>query len=346
MLLLLSILASGPAVSVTPPSLAAAKEPQVAIAADHTVYVAYGTGEGVYVSRSLKDASGFEPPVKVAELPKIALGMRRGPRIVVSMGVVTVTAISHRTGNVVSFRSTDRGRTWLPPVTVNDAAGSAREGLHAMAAALEGTVACAWLDVRGKGHRLYMVVSKDAGASWSDDRLVYASPSGTVCECGHPSLAFDPKGKLYVMFRNSLEGARDMYLTSSADLKAFTPAAKLGKGTWMLQACPMDGGMLAVDARGNVHAAWQRNRIVQTSGASGVEQGLGEGTQPWIASGMAGTYLAWQNGRDIIFAPPGSNPNRVSRKGNDPVVASSPDGRLVIGAWTEDGIRAVRLTGN
>lgn len=67
-----------------------------------------------------------------------------------------------------------------------------------------------------------------------------------------------------------------MYITSSSDMNTFATAAKLSKGTWMLPECPMDGSMLAADSRGNVPAAWQRNRIVHTSEASGVEQGPGK----------------------------------------------------------------------
>ncbi len=135
-----------------------------------------------------------------------------------------------------------------------------------------------------------------------------------------------------------------MYLTSSSDMRTFSPATKLGEGAWMINACPMDGGMLAVTSKGAVETIWRREGTVFTGGLAGPEQPLGDGRQPWIAMGASGRCLAWQNGRDIIFATPGSNPKRVSQQGNDPVIASSPNGMLVIGAWTESGIRAVTLS--
>ncbi|MBV6456915.1 MAG: hypothetical protein HONBIEJF_00019 [Fimbriimonadaceae bacterium] len=334
-------------VLVTPPSFSRAREPQVAIDVDEQVYIAYGMGNAVYVSVSSDRGASYGDPIKVAEPGKLSLGMRRGPRICVRKGVLTITAVygsqgNWRDGDIVAFRSADKGKTWSGPVLVNDVEGSGREGLHAMAVAPDGTLACAWLDLRDKGTKLFMATSKDGGGRWSDNRLVYASPSGTICECCHPSLAFDAKGRLHVMFRNSIDGARDMYITSSGDLRTFSPATKLGLGTWMINACPMDGGMLAVSPTGSVETIWRREGMVFQSRLSGEER-IGEGRNPWIAHGAAGTYLAWQSGKEVIYLAPGSNPSRVSQEGNDPVIAASPNGRLVIGAWNQNGIRSIRL---
>lgn len=334
-------------VQVSPQAHSQAAAPQIAIDRNKAVYIAYGVSNSLFLAVSSDMGASFSAPLKVGEAGQLSLGMRRGPRVSVHKGVVTVTAVygaqgKGRDGDVVAFRSADKGRTWSGPVRVNDVEGSGREGLHAMAVAPDGTLACAWLDLRDKGTKLFMATSKDGGGRWSDNRLVYASPSGTICECCHPSLAFDAKGRLHVMFRNSIEGARDMYITSSGDLRTFSPATKLGLGTWMINACPMDGGMLAVSPTGSVEAIWRREGMVFQSRLSGEER-IGEGRNPWIAHGAAGTYLAWQSGKEVIFVAPASNPYRVSQEGNDPVIAASPDGKLVIGAWNQNGIRAIRL---
>ncbi|KAJ3054740.1 hypothetical protein HK102_011471, partial [Quaeritorhiza haematococci] len=53
------------------------------------------------------------------------------------------------------------------------------------------------------------------------------------------------------MWRNSLKGARDLFLADSSDGgRTFSPAEKLGRGTWPLNACPMDGGAVAVGPAG------------------------------------------------------------------------------------------------
>ena len=65
------------------------------------------------------------------------------------------------------------------------------------------------------GTKLYGARSRDGGVTWSKNVLIYESPDGTICQCCHPSAAFDPGGQVLVMWRNCLGGARDMYLKSS-----------------------------------------------------------------------------------------------------------------------------------
>src|SRR4029434_6883546 len=101
------------------------------------------------------------------------------------------------------------------------------------------------------------------GATWSENSLVYKSPDRSVCECCHPSVIYDDQGRLHVMWRNSLGGNRDMFWASSDDNgKSFKPAVKLGVGSWKLDACPMDGGAMAVARDGKLAAAWRRDKEV------------------------------------------------------------------------------------
>lgn len=336
------------AISITPAGLDY-KEPQVAIEDDGHVYVAYGLGNAIYVSISKDRGAKFSQPILVAEAGKLSLGMRRGPRITAHNGIVTISATYGRQGkgqdgDLVAFRSANYGETWSGAARVNDIEGAAREGLHAMGVSPDGTVACTWLDLRSKGTKLYLATSKDGGSTWSKNRLVYESPSGSVCECCHPSLIFDRFGKLIVMFRNSLNGARDMFVTSSKDNgQTFSPAAKLGNGTWMLNACPMDGGMLATNVDDRVQTVWRREDQVYGCLAGAAETSMGLGRQPWLAAGPKGPYRIWSSGQGIIFAGPQSNPVILSSQGTDPVVSSSPDRRIVIGAWANGGIQITRL---
>ncbi len=227
---------------------------------------------------------------------------------------------------------------------VNDVAGSAREGLHAMAIGSDGTLACTWLDLRSKGTKLYLSISNDTGISWSKNRLVYESPSGSICECCHPSLVFERSGQLNVMFRNSFNGARDMYLTSSKDNGVtFSPAKKLGNGTWMLNACPMDGGMVASGSKGTLMTVWRRGDSVFASSLTGEEIFMGKGAQPWGAYGTNGLYVVWVGPNGIMSLTPGGGSKETSGQGTDPVVTSSPDHKIVFAAWADQGIKATRL---
>lgn len=334
---------------ITSDGFESAKEPQIAIDRDRSVYVAYGKRDAIYLSVSKDAGKNYEAPIKVAEAGKLSLGMRRGPRIAVREGVVTITATYAKRGggldgDLMAFKSKDAGKTWSPPVRVNDVQGAAREGLHAMATAPNGDLACVWLDLRSGRSQLYLATSKDGGARWSENRLVYSSPSGSICPCCHPSAAFDAHGALYLMFRNSLEGSRDMDVIRSPDGgQTFGAAVKLGQGTWTLNSCPMDGGSLVVGSAGEVEAIWRRDGAVYRSGLTGLERKIGNGRQGWLAEGADGVYALWSDGSRLVGEAPGPRELELSDSADDSVVAASPDGTLVVAAWAERGIRGVIL---
>jgi len=201
MLLLAALVALHlPAVSPTAPN----RQPQLA-AAGGTVALVFGSGEGIWLARSLDNGRNFSAPSKVAELPKMMLGRHRGPRVVISGNAIVVSAIASEPGDLMVWRSTDGGRTWTAPTAINDTPKAAREGLHAMVGDAEGHMAAAWLDDRGgKGKRLYGTFSSDAGRTWSRNVLLYESPEGTICQCCDPSLAAMGNGEFTVMWRNVL----------------------------------------------------------------------------------------------------------------------------------------------
>src|SRR5690606_6078837 len=134
----------------------------------------------VLVARSPDGGLSFGAPVVLPITGEISLGMRRGPRVAVTNNTLLVAAVSGaqgggKDGDVVLTRSTDRGRTWSQPVVINDVPGAAREGLHALAAHPNGLVVAAWLDLREKGTRIFAAVSRDHGATWRADTVVYTS---------------------------------------------------------------------------------------------------------------------------------------------------------------------------
>jgi hypothetical protein len=253
----------------------------------------------------------------------MALGAHRGPRLAVTSGAVLVTAIAGvkgggADGDVVLYRSTDHGRTWGAPVVINDVPGAAREGLHGLAANGSGVVAVAWLDLRTTGTRIYAALSRDHGATWSPDTLVYASPSGSVCECCHPSVAVADDGRIAIMFRNQVDGHRDLYVVESRDGGTFGAAAKQGRGSWTLAACPMDGGGLALDA-GGAHAVWRRETTIFASTtragaqASDPEETLGTGRDPVVALIDGRVDVAWTGSGGIVVRQAGKPEAAVGR---------------------------------
>lgn len=333
------------AVAVAPGAeFAAARQPQVAVGPNGAVHVTFGVGNAVYCATSTDAGRTFSPPVKVNDHGVLALGKRRGPRVAAAAGWVAVAAVcgergGGKDGDILAWRSADGGRTWSAPVKVNRVPGSAREGLHDLAAA-DGRLFCVWLDLRAGRSQVYGALSADGGATWGEDRLVYESPAGAVCPCCQPSACFDGRGRLHVLWRNNLADDRDMFLVTSADGgRTWDAPHKLGTGTWRLRACPMDGGGLAADGDGTVHTIWRRNQTVYQCADGRTELSLGAGEQGRAARGPDGVYLTWitqRPGTLSVLPPNALYPLRLATRASDPAIAAAPDGRgPVVVAWEE-----------
>lgn len=324
------------------------RQPQLA-AGHGQVAMAFGGGSAIYYAASDDAGRTFRKPVKVAQVGALALGRHRGPRLAILKNAMVISAIvgdsvatgphAHglpESGNLAVWRSTDRGTTWKRAGTINDVPTAAREGLHAMVARTDGSLFAAWLDLREKGTRLYGAQSTDGGASWSKNVMIYESPDGTIGQCCHPTLTTDSSGRIFVMWRNALAGSRDLYLVTSTDGQRFSSAQKLGTGTWKLNACPMDGGALAVN-RGQVVSAWRRESDVYLAEGDATERKVGTGKDVALAQGKRGTYVAWTQDAAIqILSPQADAPVLVGPAGGFANLLALPDGG-VLAAWEANG---------
>jgi hypothetical protein len=155
--------------------------------------------------------------------------------------------------------------------------------------------------------KLFAALSPDGGITWGADFLIYASPSGSICECCKPSVVADDNGSVAVLFRNDLEGNRDMYLALSNDAGiSFGTAEKQGTESWPLNGCPMDGGAVAIDAAGNVQVIWQRMGVVYTGNAQESELERAKGRNGRVAVANEGLFFAWLEENSVMLQTPGS----------------------------------------
>ena len=318
------------------------KQPQVFVSAEGHVDVVYALGNDVHLLTSKDKGVTFTAAKSVIPCPNMSAGMRRGPRVVRVGSTVVVTAIGGmkgkgKDGDLLAWHSNDDGATWSEPVMVNSVADAAREGLHAMTAGTNGEVWCAWLDLRTRGTSIRASVSRDGGKSWGKNAIAYESPEKSVCECCHPSIACDIDGTVHILFRNSLSGNRDMYLVSSKDGQKFSSGEQLGNSHWKLDACPMDGGMLATDGKGKLLTVWRRdNGVFAVSDSSTKEAKLGSGQQPWCAWAAHGPIIVWTQDRvGTLFLQRGTQgkATQLADKARDPVVASIPGSDFSIVCW-------------
>lgn len=176
---------------------------------------------------------------------------------------------------------------------------------------------------------------------WFPNQITYQSPDGTICECCQVSAVSRGK-KVALMFRNYLNGSRDMYLLQSADGgKTFGKAEKLGEGTWKLNACPMDGGGLDIDAGGNVSTVWRRADKLYTTRPGQPEVEMATGKNARIVTTKQGNYIVFQQAGQLwLIAPTQPRPTilgtgayaKLTRLANDRVLC----------LWEQEG--TIRVT--
>jgi len=348
-LLLTALLAA----SLGPVGSEPAREPQLA-AHGSEVVLAFGAGNSIYFSASHDSGRTFSAPVKVAQAGILPLTRHRGPRIVFSGAAILISAVGGRKpstgahshslpsdGDLLIWRSLDDGKTWSAGALINDVQGAPTEGLHALASNGTGRVFAAWLDKRsGKGTQLYGARSTDGGLTWSKNFVIYQSPEGTICECCHPSVALDSNGQPLVMWRNWLAGSRDLYLLQSRDGFTFDQPEKLGTGTWKLNACPMDGGALAV-SEGRALTSWRRGETIFLDEPGKPETAIGAGKDVALVLNGRAIYAIWTAPRGIVLWKNGQT-EPLASGGAFPAITASSD--AAIAAWEQDGtIRTRRL---
>ena len=183
--------------------------------------------------------------------------------------------------------------------------------------------------------KIYISSSSDGGETWSISNLVYQSPDGSVCECCKPSIETNAKGEIAIMFRNNINGSRDLHYTKSVDNgKVFSEPQKMGSGTWKLNGCPMDGGGFTAFDNGDFMTVWQREGVIYTANSNSTEQFVGAGRSPAIASHNGELKMAYTSGDDVMMVQGQNMPSEKLGTGNSPKVISTADGTLYV--WVNE----------
>ncbi|MBN8827060.1 MAG: exo-alpha-sialidase [Spirosoma sp.] len=298
------------------------------------VHLVYGQDSTIFYAVATKKHASFSQPIAVAMLSQLVAGAKRGPQIAATENYVVITAVN-RAGNLFAYSLDRKSGRWSSAVRINDVPEIAKEGFQAIASASPSVFHATWLDLReDKRNKIVMTTSRDGGRTWSTNRVVYHSPSGTVCECCKVSIAATGD-EVYIQFRNWLNGSRDLYLAHSANGGAtFAPAQKLGSGTWKLNACPMDGGAVTLSSAGQPLTVWRRENTLFTCQPGQAEQAIGTGRNITAATGPSDTAVVWDEGGIVWLKRNGNDPINLG-KGQLPSVALTD--QVAICVWEADG---------
>jgi hypothetical protein len=127
-----------------------------------------------------------------------------------------------------------------------------------------------------------------------------------------------------------------MYLARSRNGLTFSDPEKLGTGSWQLNACPMDGGGLAV-FQNRVVTAWRREKEIFLTSPGEEEVGVGEGKDVAVAAGKSGLYAVWSTPSGVKALAPGEKePLTLAPAGAFPNVIGLPSGGA-LAAWEAEG---------
>jgi len=308
--------------------------PVVIADAGRTVHLVYGQDSTIYYATATGQSGKFGQPVAVATLSKLVSAAKRGPQIAATDRYVVITAVN-RAGDVFGYSLDRRTGKWSSATRMNDVPAVALEGFQAVAGAVNGTFHSVWLDLRDdRKNKIVGATSQDGGRTWSANRVIYRSPSGTVCECCKVSIAAR-NNDVYVQFRNFLDGSRDLHLAHSTDGgKTFHSVQKLGAGTWKLNACPMDGGAVVLSPTGQPLTTWRRETMLYTCQPGQPERAVAAGKNVTMASGSVGSVLAWDD-QGTVWLKRADSPALALGKGQMPSLAIK--GQSVVCAWESNG---------
>jgi hypothetical protein len=277
--------------------LAEGEQPQLAVDGAGVTRMIFGREGRIYYSQYNISGNSFPDPIEIASVPAMHLGMSRGPQLASSKNFSMVVAIDEA-GNIHSFRLNHKNGQWSKIAMVNDVEGSAKEGLLGISADADDHFYAVWLDLRNDHHNKITFSSTGKDGKWNKNRIIYSSPDGHVCECCKPSVAVKDNS-VSLMFRNWIAGSRDLYIMNSTDGgKTFGQAQKLGKGTWKLKGCPMDGGGIVIDSDKNIHTLWQRDGNVFYS-EPGMDEVFVANGRSCTISGKSDILMGWQSGSDL-----------------------------------------------
>jgi hypothetical protein len=155
--------------------------------------------------------------------------------------------------DVVLSRSDDGGKTWSPPLTVNDDGTPTEHGFVSLWPQSRDSLGIAWLDGRntaGEGHggheehgggaMTLRVANFDASLRKSAETEL----DPRTCDCCQTDAAMTSKGPLLVYRDRDGDEIRDI-VTTRFDHGAWTLPRKVHDDRWKMPACPVNGPAIA-----------------------------------------------------------------------------------------------------
>lgn len=155
----------------TPQKVASGHLPVIIADTKGAMHLVYGQDSTIFYAMAKSQTASFNAPSKVATLPNLVAGAKRGPQLAITDQFIVITAVN-RQGDIYAYSLNRATNQWSPAVQVNDVPEIAKEGFQAIAGSGNGLFHAAWLDLRDdKKNKIVGASSRDGGAPGPKIRL-------------------------------------------------------------------------------------------------------------------------------------------------------------------------------
>jgi len=235
-----------------------------------TLWIVWVSHDHIYLQSSTDKGGHYSEPVAVnAEPESITARGESRPKIKLDVqGNIYLTWTQklekRHTGHIRFSRSSDGGKNFSKPVTVNDNRDVIGHSFDSLAIGKNGEVFVAWLDARDKerakaakqefsGTAVYYAWSDNGGKSFYPNKIV--APHS--CECCRLATEIDGDNLPVVLWRQVFNGnIRDHALVKFIDWNTPDEVRRASGENWKIDACPHHGPALSIDDSGVYHAVW------------------------------------------------------------------------------------------
>lgn len=286
------------------------------------LWVAFVQNQQVFVSHSEDRGTSYSTPVAVNPVPEDAeFNGENRPKILVDRdGTVyvswTLKTSPRFTGEIRFSRSTDSGRSFSEPVTINDDNLFTGHRFDSLFQTESGLLYLTWIDKRDleasteageayPGAAIYYAVSRDQGKTFSRNYRV----ANNSCECCRIAMAPRGADNVMILWRQIFgEDTRDHAIAELTPDGNVLGLARATYDEWHINACPHHGPTLvkseAADAyhlswfsNGDLHQGIYYGRYDSAAGQTGqimrVDGSPGAG-HPFLQVYGGKVYLIWK----------------------------------------------------
>lgn len=229
------------------------------------IWLARVENQTILISHSADYGEHFSVPVAVnAEPENIGAEGENRPKIAVTRNGTlhltwTLLLPQPYTGEIRYARSTDGGKTYSAPITINDDKRLTSHRFDSLVSDGGDRLAIVWLDGRDRdavkekgdefaGASVYFSRSDDNGASFQANRKL----TDHTCECCRTALTWTTDGPVALW--------RNLYGTNTRDFALAhldsDKLQRLAEDEWNIDACPHHGGGIATGGDDTLHAVW------------------------------------------------------------------------------------------